>query len=113
MKQTAAVSAATLTLAGGAFALAPSASAVGTSACTDGQSFINFPFRGHLNTGSVNLRTSPSTKSSSKGLLARKTSVDILCWKGKVPTSWDYVKVASGTHKGTYGWVYDKYVDWK
>lgn len=113
MTQTAAVSAATLTLAGAAFILAPSASAVGTSACNSGQSFIHSPFRGHLNTGYVNLRTSPSTGSSSKGLLAKGTSLDLYCWKVDRKGDWDYAKVVSGAHKNTYGWVYDKYVDWK
>lgn len=112
LKQAATVSAASLALVGGALAVAPAASAVGSSACTDGRPFVDSPWPGHVTAGPVNLRTSPTTKSSSKGLVSKGTKVGILCSKGEVPTSWDYVKVKTGAHAGTYGWIYDKYVNW-
>lgn len=105
MAQTAAVSAATFALAGGALALAPTASAVGQSGCDS----AFYYFDGHINMGGVNLRSGPGTSYSSKGLLSKGTGATWICSNSR--ESWKYVKIKSGAHANTYGWVYGKYWD--
>ncbi|UFR07146.1 SH3 domain-containing protein [Streptomyces sp. Go40/10] len=99
----------TIALVGGAVALAPAATAVGQSACRS--AIYNLP--GHINANNVNLRSGPGTSYSSKGLLSKGTSLTWICYKpGTATTSaWDYVKIKSGIHKGTYGWVSARYWD--
>ncbi|MFF8919440.1 hypothetical protein ACF08M_40700 [Streptomyces sp. NPDC015032] len=84
-------------LVGGVVALAPTASAVGRSACTVEVT----PGTWKTTVGSVNLRNGPSTRYYSKGLLSKGTKFRSSCGKGQ----WDYVKVLSGAHKNTYGWI--------
>ncbi|MYX18399.1 hypothetical protein GTY67_34180 [Streptomyces sp. SID8374] len=55
----------------------------------------------------MNLRSGPGTSYSSKGLLAKNTKT---IWRCSTPTvahqwGWDYIKVTSGAHKNTWGWV--------
>jgi uncharacterized protein YgiM (DUF1202 family) len=109
LPRAAAVAAVTLAVVGGAIAVAPTASAVGHSGCTS----LDYYWHGHVNTGGVNLRSGPGTSYSSKGLLSAGNKLTYICYKEGTATtwSWDYVKVTSGAHAGTYGWVYDKYVD--
>ncbi|MFF9458043.1 SH3 domain-containing protein [Streptomyces flaveolus] len=109
MTRTAAVSVAALSLAGGAVALAPSASAaVGKSGCSS----ITFNASGFIQRAQlVNLRSGPGTSYSSYGLVSNGTRLTYICYKS--PTSsggryWAYVKITSGAHAGTYGWV-DRY----
>ncbi|MER6684636.1 SH3 domain-containing protein [Streptomyces olivaceoviridis] len=99
----------TIALVGGAVALAPAATAVGQSACRS--DFYYLP--GVINTNSVNLRSGPGTSYSSKGLLSKGTRLTWICYKPGTATtsSWDYVKIKSGVHKGTYGWVSARYND--
>lgn len=96
-------------LLGSAVALAPSASAVGTSACS--------PYRGvqemlHTTSSSVNLRTGPSTKYTSLGLLSKRTNFWYICHKDTGPGAWNwtYGTVMSGSHRGQKGWVFSKYL---
>ncbi|POX58823.1 hypothetical protein C3492_35395 [Streptomyces sp. Ru62] len=105
MRQTAAVSAVSIALIGGAVALAPAATAVGQSACS-GPTY-NLPVR--TNTGSVNLRSGPGTSYSSKGLLSKGTKATWICDNSR--ESWAYVKIKSGVHKGTFGWVSSRYIE--
>ncbi|WP_191133923.1 SH3 domain-containing protein [Streptomyces sp. col6] len=90
-----------LAISGTMLATAPSASATGKSACT-----VTYDLPGYTTSGSVNLRTSPTTNSTSKGLLSKGTGFDAICGKG----NWVYAYIRSGAHKYTYGWVYSSYV---
>ncbi|MET7339815.1 SH3 domain-containing protein [Streptomyces sp. NPDC005547] len=73
----------------------------GKSACT-----VTYDLPGYTTSGSVNLRTSPTTNSTSKGLLSKGTGFDAICGKG----DWVYTYIQSGAHKHTYGWIYGSYV---
>lgn len=109
LKQTAAVSVATVALAGGTLALAPTASAVGKSACGN----VTFNWPGHIQRAKlVNLRSGPGTSYSSYGMVSNGTRLTFICYKAgsKTKDYWDYVKITSGPHSGTYGWVDDYYV---
>ncbi|MEW2128771.1 SH3 domain-containing protein [Streptomyces sp. NPDC007259] len=90
-----------LAVTGTMIATAPSASATGRSACT-----TSYGLLGYTTGKSVNLRTSPTSNSTSKGLLKKGTGLEAVCGKGK----WIYVYIRSGAHKHTYGWVYESYL---
>ncbi|MGW0881401.1 SH3 domain-containing protein [Streptomyces sp. NPDC002671] len=107
LKRTAVVSAISLALAGGVLAVAPAASAVGQSACYS----PTYNMAGHVTTDGVNLRSGPGTSYSSYGLLYSGTRLTWICEDPYSSTGydWDYVKIRSGAHSGTYGWVYGKY----
>ncbi|WP_199185707.1 SH3 domain-containing protein [Streptomyces carminius] len=99
-----ATGAATLALlTGGAVAMAPSAAAVGSSACTKNVTDYN----GYTTASAVHLRSGPSTSYTSKGLLSRSTDVRVYCTKG----SWSYLKVSEGANRNKSGWVATRYVE--
>ncbi|MEU2357701.1 SH3 domain-containing protein [Streptomyces misionensis] len=109
--RTVAASAIALVAAAGAtLAAAPTASAVGSSACTGG----TLNWSGHIQRASlVNLRSGPGTSYSSYGLVSNGTRLTLVCHKTVnhgYSYGWDYVKIRSGSHAGTYGWVYEYYV---
>ncbi|WP_106982652.1 SH3 domain-containing protein [Streptomyces megasporus] len=100
-----ATGAATLALlTGGAVAMAPSAAAVGSSACTKNVTDYN----GYTTASAVHLRSGPSTGYTSKGLLYRSTDVRVYCTAKS--GSWSYLKVTSGANSGKYGWVSSSYI---
>ncbi|HZH27343.1 MAG TPA: SH3 domain-containing protein [Azospirillaceae bacterium] len=92
---------------GATIATAPTASAVGSSACNSG--WYGLP--GHITGSAINLRSGPGTGYASKGLLSKGTKIHFYCarWGNQ---SWDYLKVTSGPHKGIKGWVKSRYVKW-
>lgn len=84
---------------------APTASAVGSSACT-----VNTTDRdAYVSANAVNYRSGPGTSYSSKGLLYRGDQLRTLCTTVKSGSSWYYTKLRqrskSGLPAGTYGWV--------
>jgi uncharacterized protein YraI len=92
-------------LTGAAVALAPSASAVGSSACT-----VNTPDGdGTVNTNGANYRSGPGTSYSSKGLVYRGDRVRSYCVKSTDGKLWYYTKLLKksqgGLPAGTYGWL--------
>ncbi|MGX5186283.1 hypothetical protein ACWKT5_26765 [Streptomyces avermitilis] len=99
-----------LTALGATLAVAPTASAVDSSACNSAWYYFN----GHINASGVNLRSGPGTSYSSKGLLSKGTKTYFYCYKdfGSNKWSWQYIKVTSGPHKNTKGWVRFDYNDW-
>ena len=90
-------------LFGGAVTMAPTASAVDSSACNSAWYYFN----GRITGNNVNLRSGPGTTYSSKGLLSKGTKVYWYCYKDFGPNrwDWDYIKVLSGPHKNVKGWV--------
>ncbi|MET9461079.1 hypothetical protein ABZY05_39555 [Streptomyces canus] len=92
-------------LTGAAVALAPSASAVGSSACT-----VNFPDdNGTVSTNGVNYRSGPGTSYSSKGLVYKGDRVREYCLTSRGGKLWYYTKLLKksqgGLPAGTYGWL--------
>ncbi|MEU4098046.1 SH3 domain-containing protein [Streptomyces sp. NPDC026673] len=97
-------------LLGGSFVLAPTASAVGSSACTANVTDQDvWPY-----TDGLRLRTGPGTGYSIKGLLYESDRLTARCRKG---TSWYDIstdtKTRTGIAKGTYGWVSASYLDFQ
>ena len=88
-------------LGGTAAALAPAASAAGSSACTynitDHNAIVGY--------NGVNYRTGPGTSYSSKGFLYNGDDLRVYCGK----SDWYYTKLIyrskSGLSAGTYGWI--------
>ncbi|WP_326770701.1 SH3 domain-containing protein (plasmid) [Streptomyces sp. NBC_01591] len=107
-KRVAALALSASLLTGGAIALAPSAAAVG------GNSKCTADFSGKVSASSTNLRSGPATPYSSYGLLSTGTKVTVICYRQTSVTvqPWLYLKVTSGAHSGTYGWVRDDLVNW-
>ncbi|MET8605564.1 SH3 domain-containing protein [Streptomyces rubiginosohelvolus] len=97
----AAVVLSTSLLAGGAAALAPTASAAGSASCSYNIADHNAVADGN----GINYRTGPSTSYASKGFLYDGDDLRVYCGKG----TWYYTKLIhrskSGMAKGTYGWV--------
>lgn len=95
-------------MAGGAVVTAPTAAAVGASACNtpDAQ-----PGNLRVDT-TIHLRSGPSTNYTSRGLLQKGTEIRYRCSKNTGPGAvrWHYGQVISGANNGKYGWVYYKYV---
>ncbi|MEU5136986.1 SH3 domain-containing protein [Streptomyces californicus] len=88
---------------GATLATASPAAAVGTSACSKNR----YDLPSKITAASVNLRSGPGTSYSSKGLLAKNTKT---IWRCSTPSeahkwNWSYIKITSGTHKNTWGWV--------
>ncbi|MFI0813505.1 hypothetical protein [Streptomyces echinatus] len=104
-----ALAATTLALAGGALATAPTASAVGSTACNSDWYYFN----GHINTNGVYLRSGPGTKYTARGLLSKGTRTYFYCYRS-IPhqRAWGYIKVMSGPNKGVKGWVRNDLNDW-
>ncbi|MFF2206348.1 SH3 domain-containing protein [Streptomyces sp. NPDC058145] len=102
------LAATTLALVGGALAIAPTASAVDSSGCNSAWYYLN----GHINTNGVNLRSGPSTRYSSKGVLSKGTRTYIYCYRDSSKDAWDYIKVTSGANKGVKGWVRHDLNNW-
>ncbi|MDX2591278.1 hypothetical protein PV343_02935 [Streptomyces sp. WI03-4A] len=69
IRRGAVLAATTLALVGGALATAPTASAVDSSGCNSAWYYLN----GHINTNGVNMRSGPSTRYSSRGVLSKGT----------------------------------------
>jgi uncharacterized protein YraI len=88
-------------LAGAALAMAPAASAVGSSAC----SYNLADHNAEVAYNGVNYRTGPGTGYSSKGYLYSGDDLRVYCGKG----DWYYTKLIyrsrSGLPAGTYGWI--------
>lgn len=90
-------------VAGGTLALAPAASAVGSSACTK-----NVADYDSQTDTTVNFRTGPGTDYTAKGTVSQDTTVRVYCTaKGG---AWAYLKVTGGAHKGKTGWIAYKYL---
>ncbi|MET9431637.1 SH3 domain-containing protein [Streptomyces sp. NPDC003036] len=90
-------------VAGGTVALAPAASAVGSSACTK-----NVADYDSQTDTTVNFRTGPGTGYTAKGTVPSSTEVRVYCTaKGG---AWAYLKVTEGAHKGKTGWIADKWL---
>lgn len=98
MRRATTLSAAGALLLGGAVTMAPSASAVGKSACKASAAGLG----NYVDTTSK-FRSGPGTKYTAKGLLTKNTKVTPYCSRSKSST-WSYVKVNSGAHKGKKGW---------
>jgi uncharacterized protein YraI len=90
-------------LTGGAVAMAPTASAVGSSACTW---TWQWPQKMEATTA-VHLRSGPSSGYTSKGILYKGNDFKEYCNKG---WTWSYGKVLSGANAGKWGWVYSDYL---
>ncbi|MDX3227368.1 SH3 domain-containing protein [Streptomyces sp. ME19-01-6] len=109
----------TLTLAvslllGGSMVLAPTASAVGSSACRFDSPNVNFKVR----TSGATFRTGPGKRYHVIGTLYRGDSFRYYCRTGGLPDfkkSWSYGKITKRTRAGipaaTKGWVYSKYLE--
>ncbi|MFF3256447.1 SH3 domain-containing protein [Actinacidiphila glaucinigra] len=118
--QLATLSAAAALIVGGSVALAPTASAVGSSACQFNTSDLTMKISGN----GVNFRTGPGTKYSSRGLLYKSDGYVFryTCRTyperngGDFDDSWSYgylvKRSVTGIPKGTYGWVSSAYTDW-
>ncbi|WP_326581767.1 SH3 domain-containing protein (plasmid) [Actinacidiphila glaucinigra] len=109
LKRTAAAFTATAALLGGGIALAPTASAVGSSACTANVTDQDvWPYSDGLR-----LRSGPSTTYSAKGLLYGSDRLTVRCRKG----SWYYIstdtKTRTGIARNTYGWISGSYINWQ
>ncbi|MEV8564938.1 SH3 domain-containing protein [Streptomyces sp. NPDC051322] len=96
---------------GGVVAIAPTASAAGSSTCT-----VDIANATYKTTTSVNLRTGPGAGYTSQGILATGTHFYGTC---KYDTSygvgvpynvWTYGKVTSGANSGKWGWVSADYL---
>ncbi|MFF8786848.1 SH3 domain-containing protein [Streptomyces sp. NPDC015125] len=116
IRRTAATALTASLLAAGGVALASPASAVGKSGCVHStvpndnvdnkrhSAAVGIP-----NTDGVRLRTGPGTGYSAKGSLSQYTGMHITCTSSG--DRWLYGKVATGAHKGEWGWVSNKYTD--
>ncbi|MFF3950569.1 SH3 domain-containing protein [Streptomyces sp. NPDC001902] len=101
------IAASAAVLLGGGIALAPTASAVGSSACTTNIKDQDvWPL-----TNGLRFRTGPGTSYTATGLLYTSDRLTARCRKG----SWYYVstdkKTKTGIKAGTYGWVSASYLD--
>jgi hypothetical protein len=101
-------------LLGGSMALAPTASAVGSSACRFNSPDVNFKVR----TSGATFRTGPGKRYRVIGTLYRGDSFRYFCRTGGLQDfekSWSYGKVTKRTRSGipasTKGWVYSKYLE--
>ncbi|MEU0807212.1 SH3 domain-containing protein [Streptomyces sp. NPDC005970] len=101
-------------LLGGLMAVAPTASAVGASACRFDSPDVNFKVR----TSGATFRAGPGKRYRVIGTLYRGDSFRYFCRTGGVhdfKKSWSYGKItkrtSSGIPAGTKGWVYSKYLD--
>ena len=99
-----------LAVLGVSLSVAPTASAVDSSACNSAW----YDFNGHINASGVNLRSGPGTSYPSKGLLSKGTKTFFYCYRDLGPHKWpwQYIKVTSGVHKNTKGWVRWDYNVW-
>ncbi|GLV73086.1 SH3 domain-containing protein [Streptomyces hygroscopicus] len=101
---------AALTL-GGSMALAPTASAVGSSACQFNSPDVNFK----VSTSGAQFRTGPGKRYRAIGTLYRGDSFRYFCRTRGFKNSWSYGKIlkrtTSGIRPGTRGWVYSQYLD--
>lgn len=109
VKRTATALAAAATLLAGGVALAPTASAVGSSACTANVTDQDiWPY-----TDGVRFRSGPGTSFSAMGLLYESDQLTVRCRKG----SWYYVstdtKTRTGIARNTYGWISGSYINWQ
>ncbi|MET9880820.1 SH3 domain-containing protein [Actinacidiphila glaucinigra] len=99
-------------LVGGSVALAPTASAVGSSACTYNPTDMTFK----VNANGLNLRTGPSTGYTSVGLLYKADGYifKVQCYAAKNQWSYGYLtkKSKSGLAKGRTGWVSSTLITW-
>ncbi|MWA15931.1 SH3 domain-containing protein [Streptomyces sp. BA2] len=99
----ASVAAVSAVVVGGTVALAPTASAVGSSACT--KNVANYDTQTDT---TVKFRTGPGTGYTAKGTVGEGRWVYVTCTaKGG---AWAFLKVTSGPHKGETGWIADKYL---
>ncbi|CAM5703572.1 hypothetical protein SALBM311S_00634 [Streptomyces alboniger] len=100
-RRTAAMTLSTALLAGGAIALAPTASAASSPKCT----YNVTDFTGVVDGDGVNYRTGPSTGYTAKGRLYDGDRLRIYCGK----SNWYYSKLTKrskgGLAKGTTGWI--------
>ncbi|MWA08205.1 SH3 domain-containing protein [Streptomyces sp. BA2] len=88
----------------GVLAGASSASAVGSSACTE-----NTPNTKVAVTETVHFRTGPGKSYTSKGLVGKaENKFYQYCERG----DWAYGKVLKGAHKGKMGWINEYYIGW-
>ena len=99
---------------GGSIAMAPTASAVGSSACRFNSPDVNFK----VATSGARFRTGPGNRYRAIGTLYRGDSFRYFCRTGGLGgfmKSWSYGKIlkrtTSGIKPGTRGWVYSKYLD--
>ncbi|MFE0632634.1 SH3 domain-containing protein [Streptomyces sp. NPDC058864] len=106
------VAAAAALIVGGTVALAPAASAVGSSACTYNPTDITFK----VNANGLNLRTGPSTGYTSVGLLYKSDGYifKVQCYAAKNQWAYGYLtkKSKSGLAKGRTGWVSSPLITW-
>ncbi|WP_406254772.1 SH3 domain-containing protein [Streptomyces chartreusis] len=98
-----AASALGLSVIGGGIAIAPTASAANGLPANCVQVYSV----GQKTTTAVNLRTGPSTKYKSRGVLSKGTRFTEYCTKNFI---WYYGKVANGAHKNKKGWVHGDYI---
>ncbi|MEV0937664.1 SH3 domain-containing protein [Streptomyces phaeochromogenes] len=100
-RRTAALAVSITLLTGGAIALAPAASAAGSSACT----YNLTDFTGTADGDGINFRAGPGTGYTAKGRLYDGDRLRVSCGKGR----WYYSKLAKrskgGLAKGTTGWI--------
>ncbi|MBL1095396.1 SH3 domain-containing protein [Streptomyces coffeae] len=96
---------------GGSVALAPTASAVGPSACRFNSPNVNLK----VDTSGARFRTGPGQRYRAIGTLYRGDSFRYYCRTRVFEKSWSYGKIlkrtTSGIRAGTSGWVYSKYLD--
>lgn len=91
-------------VATGLLTSAPSAAAVGSSACTK-----NLPNTKVAVADTVNFRTGPGKSYTSKGLVGKASNkFYAYCERG----NWTYGKVLKGAHKGKKGWISGKHLGW-
>lgn len=57
----------------------------------------------------IHLRTGPSTRYVSKGLLADGTKFTRYC---ETDSGWSYGKVRGGANSGKWGWTYADHLEW-
>ncbi|MEU8824217.1 SH3 domain-containing protein [Streptomyces sp. NPDC048636] len=94
-------------LMGGSVALAPTASAVGMSACRFNSPDITLT----VDTSGARFRTGPGKRYRAIGTLYRGQSFLYYCRTRGFAKSWSYGKIKSGHHAGKTGWVYSQYLD--
>ncbi|MFJ5220162.1 SH3 domain-containing protein [Streptomyces sp. NPDC088354] len=110
--QIATLASAAALLVGGSVALAPTASAVGSSACTYNPLDVTFK----IDANGLNLRTGPSTSYTSVGLLYKSDGYifKVQCYGGK--NQWAYGSLTkrsvTGLAKGRTGWVSSPLLTW-
>ncbi|MEU1121506.1 MULTISPECIES: SH3 domain-containing protein [unclassified Streptomyces] len=109
LSRCAAVATTTALVFAGAVALAPTASAVGSSACGHSYQLIYY---NKITKDAVHFRTGPGTSYASRGLLRKGDKIALYCYSTN-GSNWDYVKIhaksKTGIAKGTKGWVSSKY----